>query len=190
MNSSEHQGRPAEPLVSGPDTLGSAIFRAAGVFWFLAGADRRRCRRSCGWVSCRCCSNLGKSAPDADAAMEPAPHQARRIRAALSASIDHRRDRCRMAGARSSTAVAAGLRGLSSATSARHNARGILRNHELDARHASVRSCGRQRADHSLPRCDAAGGRAVGCGGSPLHADTWRSAARWLASCSEPRASC
>ena len=42
MNSSEDQGRPAEPPVSGPVTLGSAIFRAAGFFGFwlvLTGAD-------------------------------------------------------------------------------------------------------------------------------------------------------
>ena len=62
--------------------------------------------------------------------------------------------------------------------------------HEFAARHASVRARGRQWPDHSLSRCDAAGGRAAGCGGSPVHADTRRSAAQWLASCSEPRASC
>jgi multicomponent Na+:H+ antiporter subunit E len=42
MNSSEEQGRPAEPPVHGPGTLGSAISRAAGFFGFwlvLTGAD-------------------------------------------------------------------------------------------------------------------------------------------------------
>ncbi|WP_334387513.1 Na+/H+ antiporter subunit E [Bradyrhizobium sp. AZCC 2262] len=42
MNSSEEQSRPAEPPVNGPDTLGSAISRAAGFFAFwlvLTGAD-------------------------------------------------------------------------------------------------------------------------------------------------------
>ena len=42
MNSSEEQGRPAEPPVNGPGTLGSAISRAVGFFGFwlvLTGAD-------------------------------------------------------------------------------------------------------------------------------------------------------
>ena len=42
MNSSEEQGRPAEPPVNGPGTLGTAISRAAGFFGFwlvLTGAD-------------------------------------------------------------------------------------------------------------------------------------------------------
>jgi multicomponent Na+:H+ antiporter subunit E len=42
MNSSEEQGRPAEPDVNGPGTLGSAIFRGVGFFCFwlvLTGAD-------------------------------------------------------------------------------------------------------------------------------------------------------
>jgi multicomponent Na+:H+ antiporter subunit E len=42
MNSSEQRSRPSEPLVNGPGTLGSAIFRAAGFlgFWLvLTGAD-------------------------------------------------------------------------------------------------------------------------------------------------------
>ena len=42
MNASEDQGRPAELPVSGPVTLGSAIFRATGFFGFwlvLTGAD-------------------------------------------------------------------------------------------------------------------------------------------------------
>ena len=47
-------------------------FPRCRIFWFLAGADRRRCWRSCGRVGCCCCGNLGKSAPDAGAAMEPA----------------------------------------------------------------------------------------------------------------------
>ena len=42
MNSSEEQSRPAEPPISGPGTLESAISRAAGFFAFwlvLTGAD-------------------------------------------------------------------------------------------------------------------------------------------------------
>ncbi len=29
-------------------------FPRGRIFWFLAGADRRRCWRSCGWVGCCC----------------------------------------------------------------------------------------------------------------------------------------
>src|SRR3954470_22280483 len=42
MNSSEKQGRPAEPGVNGPGIVGSAIFRGAGFFCFwlvLTDAD-------------------------------------------------------------------------------------------------------------------------------------------------------
>jgi len=84
MNSSEEQGRPAEPPVDGPGTLASAIFPALPdslVFWLVL--NRRRCWRSCGRVGCCYCGNLGKSALDAGARMELVSDQARQIRAAL-----------------------------------------------------------------------------------------------------------
>ena len=80
MSSSEEQGRPAEPPVGRPGTLGSAISRAAGFFCFwlvLTGADAGDL--AAGVLAAR--GNLHKPAPDAAATVEPASHQARRIRA-------------------------------------------------------------------------------------------------------------
>ena len=109
-----------------------SIFRAAGFFGFwLVLTDADAGDLAAGLVA-------AVAATWASLRLMPAqPWNLRPIKladsAALSASIDHRRDRRRMAGARSSIAVAAGIGGLSSTTSARHNARGILCNHELDA---------------------------------------------------------
>ena len=99
MNSSEEQSRPAEPPVNGPGTLGSAISRAAGFFGFwlvLTGADAGDL--AAGLVA-------AVAATWASLRLMPAqqwnlrPIKLVRIRAALSASIDRRRDRRRMAGA-------------------------------------------------------------------------------------------
>ena len=176
--------------MNGPNTLGSAISRAAGFFGFwlvLTGADAGDL--AAGLVA-------AVAATWASLRLMPAQQWNLRpiklgkfvlhfLRQSIAAGID-----VAWRALDPRLPLRPGFVVYQAQPPAGHKERCVLRNHEFAARHASVRARGRQRPNHSLSRCDAAGGRATGCGGSPVHADTRRSAAQWLASCSEPRASC
>ena len=178
MNSSDERSGRAEPLVNGPGTLGSAISRAAGFFGFwlvLTGADA---------------ADLAAGSIAAVAAtwasLRLMPTQQWRLRPVkLAGLVLHFLRQSIAAG----TAVA--LRALDPRLPLRpgfvvYQARlppGTTRDAfcaimSSSAGHASMRTRGRQWPDHSLSRCDAAGGRAAGCGGSLVRAGTRRIAAQ------------